>query len=171
MLVPDEVLFENDWVTVLDRGGWTVVRDMNGLGVALLPYRIHQGQDLWYLGRLEPCPSHGPLVLPSCITGGIEEGETPEQCAVKELKEEAGYAITRDHLIPLGEVWPSKLVEMRVLMYAVNVTGMAHSKPQGDGSVYEALAENAWYDPRQALKVPDAVWGTMILRLRDKLGL
>jgi len=170
MELPDQVLFENNWVTVIDRGGWTVVRDMNGLGVALLPYQF-RGTNLWYLARMEPCPSHGPLILPSCITGGLDEGETPEQCAVRELKEEAGYKVTQDQLIPLGEVWPSKLVELRVFMYAINVTGMAQTPPKGDGSVYEALAENAWYDAKQALAVPDAVWGTMILRLRDKLGL
>ena len=168
--MPDVVLFENDWATVIDRGGWTVVRDMNGLGVALLPYSIRL-QDLWCMARLEPCPSHGPLILPSCITGGVEEGEAPEQAAVRELEEEAGYRVTQEHLIPLGEVWPSKLVELRVFMYAVNVTDMAQTPPKGDGSVYEALAQNTWYDAKQALAVPDAVWGTMVLRLRDKLGL
>lgn len=164
----DKLLFENKWATVIDRDGWVVVRDMDGLGVAVLPYRI-QGRDLWYLCRMEPCPSHGPCILPSSLTGGLKEGEEPAAAAARELYEEAGYQVPLEHLIPLGEVWPSKLVELRVFLFAANVTGLEHTKPKGDGSSWEALASNVWYRETQALTVPDAVWGTMILRLKAKL--
>ena len=37
--------------------------------------------------------------------GKLEQGESPEECARKELHEETGY--TADTLIPLGKVFPS----------------------------------------------------------------
>jgi 8-oxo-dGTP diphosphatase len=168
--MPDKVLFSNPWATVLDRDGWIVVRDTLGVGVAVLPYRGLQRQNLHYLAILEACPSHGSEVHGSCLSGGIEPGETPAEAAVRELEEEAGYQVQTSDLLPLGLVYPSKLLELQVHLFAVDVTSLKALPPKGDGSVYEATARPVWYNHAQAYRVPDAVWGAAMFRLAGILG-
>jgi hypothetical protein len=167
--VADKVLFENPWATVLERDGWVVVRDVKGVGVALLPFRF-QGGRIWYLSRLEPCPAHGELMHQTSITGIPEEWESSVQCAARELKEETGYGVDESLLIPLGKVWVSKLLEFAMFMFAVNVTDLTPTSPKGDGSKFEAMSQNVWVDGKQALQVPDAVWGSMLYRLAARMS-
>lgn len=44
-------------------------------------------------------------VLTEIVAGGLEPGETPEQCAVREVREETGYAVRR--LVALGPMVPA----------------------------------------------------------------
>ena len=42
------------------------------------------------------------------VAGKLEPGETPKQCAVRELEEESGWAVAEDHYIDLiTTIWPS----------------------------------------------------------------
>ena len=69
---------------------------------------------VWFV-RQYRCPYDEELLeLPA---GKIDPGEAPEQCAARELREEAG--MVADTLIPLGECYPSPgYVDEHIYMYA-----------------------------------------------------
>ncbi|HHT9119883.1 MAG TPA: NUDIX hydrolase [Candidatus Hypogeohydataceae bacterium YC41] len=59
--------------------------------------------------------------------GTLEEGETPEQCAIREMEEETGYLPQR--LEKLGQFYPSPGV-MNELMHLYKVSQLVRKKPE-----------------------------------------
>jgi dATP pyrophosphohydrolase len=64
---------------------------------------------VWLYGRVQPdlqilllktCPSRGEFWQP--VTGGVEEGESFEEAALREVEEETGFAISPEKLIKLS---------------------------------------------------------------------
>lgn len=106
----DRILLENGREAVrevIDHQGaaGVVAFDEQGKLLMVRQYRYPVGQEL--------------LELPA---GKIDLGETPLQCAMRELREETGYAAEK--LTPLGRVYPAAAydVEMVHLYYAQGLT-------------------------------------------------
>lgn len=106
----DRVLLENGQETVrevIDHQGaaGVVAFDQEGKLLMVRQYRYPIGQEL--------------LELPA---GKIDPGETPLQCAARELQEETGYRAVK--LTELGRVYPAAAydVEMVHLFYAEGLT-------------------------------------------------
>lgn len=106
----DDVLLENGEKTVrevIDHQGASgiVAFDENGKLLMVRQYRYPVGQEL--------------LELPA---GKIDPGETPMQCAARELCEETGYRAEK--LTPLGSLYPAAAydVEQVYLFYAEGLT-------------------------------------------------
>lgn len=106
----DRVLLENGQETVrevIDHQGaaGVVAFDQEGKLLMVRQYRYPIGQEL--------------LELPA---GKIDPGETPLQCAARELQEETGYHAAK--LTELGRVYPAAAydVEMVHLFYAEGLT-------------------------------------------------
>jgi len=164
----DTILFQNRWVKVIDRDGYTMVHGA-GNAVAVLPFRGAVGQattaDVEFLARIEPCPPHGPKPHLCGITGGIEGREKPVDAAVRETFEESGFRVTREQLVRLGMVWPSKMSTTIMHLFAVDVSSVPWETPPGDGTVYEAQSMTVWLPYEKSALVPDAVYCSMMLRL------
>lgn len=65
------------------------------------------------------------------VAGGIEKGETPEEAAVRELKEEAGFIVKPEHLIALGAVYPVAGTSNEK-MHLFAGCGFTYGKPQSE---------------------------------------
>ncbi|MEU1761173.1 NUDIX domain-containing protein [Micromonospora sp. NPDC005652] len=167
-----ETLFDNEWLALRavvdpERGisGYVYSHELRCQGriVAVLPF-ADSAEGRRYLIRREvtPCWSLEPEL--SAITGGYEGGDIADD-AVRELAEEAGYAITRDELIPLGDSYASKSSDTVYTLYAVDVTSKEQGVAAGDGSRLEAEGSTVWLDRTRVAQVLDPQVSTMVLRL------
>jgi 8-oxo-dGTP pyrophosphatase MutT (NUDIX family) len=163
----DRVLFHNQYLAVIERDGYTFVREVrcNGIIVALLPFR-NRNSEIEFLARLEVCPAHGSKMEQYSITGGVELGESVEEAARKELWEETGYRVGVDDLFSLGQVRPSKSADTIVYLFAIDVTGKSQSAPPGDGTCFEANASIVWVDYDRGIQIVDPLFITAIIRLQ-----
>jgi ADP-ribose pyrophosphatase YjhB (NUDIX family) len=82
--------------------------------------------------RLYPCP----------ITGGINEGELPEEAAGREVYEEAGFLV---EVLPLGKYIVGTQTNEICYMYYADVTGIEPEVARQDGSYFESISKNEWY--------------------------
>ncbi len=85
-------------------------------------------------GRLKlfPCP----------ITGALDEGESPEAAAIREVYEETGYRV---QVLPLGKYIVGTQVNEVCYLYYANVTGMKPDEAQQDGTYLESIGSNEWH--------------------------
>jgi len=82
--------------------------------------------------RLYACP----------ITGGIDQGELPEEAAIREVYEEAGFSV---QVLPLGKYIVGTQTNEICYMYYADVTGIEPEVAQQDGSYFEAISRNEWF--------------------------
>lgn len=91
------------------------------------------------LRTIEPLHDGSLWELPA---GLIEPGETPADCAVRELGEELGFDADLGDMRPLGEwTFPSPgVIGERHVFFAVEVDASARTTPTEDGSALERAA-------------------------------
>jgi len=156
-----EILFEDDYMELRKRDDYTYAHEKRNSGVAIFVYR-YNGTEV--LGRYEPNPAHDADQELCSITGKIDEGETPEKAAVRELKEETGYECDLQDLEDLGMVYPYKGADYRLYLFAVDATNLEQGEAEGDGSRYEENSYCEWLRYSDALRSSDAVVGTLIAK-------
>jgi len=166
-----DVLHDNDWLSLRvvrapEQGinGYVFSHETrcHGRIVAVLPYTPLGRR---YLVRREVTPCWSLESQLSAITGGYEGGDI-EDDAVRELLEEAGFAITRNELITLGESYASKSADTIYSLFAVDVTGRKQGDAAGDGSRLESEGSTVWLDEVNVCGVRDPQVALMVLRLR-----
>ena len=82
--------------------------------------------------KLFPCP----------VTGALEEGESPEAAAQREVYEETGYQV---QVSPLGQYIVSTQVNEICYLYYADVTNMEPDVAEQDGTYMESIAQNEWH--------------------------
>lgn len=82
--------------------------------------------------RLYPCP----------ITGGIEEDESPEAAANREVYEESGFSV---RVVPLGKYIVGTQTNEICYMYYADVSDIKPEIAQQDGSYFESISRNEWH--------------------------
>jgi 8-oxo-dGTP pyrophosphatase MutT (NUDIX family) len=170
-----DILFENPFLQLRNTpDGYTYVHEIRCEGqiVALLPFRCKMDKSgLEYLARREVCPAHGREPELYSITGGKEAELTLEATACRELLEEGGFTITRNELIPLGIVKPSKAMDTLASLFAVDVTGKEQTEPQGDGSYFEQGSSVEWVGYEEGVSIEDPLFITALTRLHTRQNL
>jgi ADP-ribose pyrophosphatase len=94
-LEPAELLHENPWFTVWRRGDYYTA-EYRLPQVIILP--VVEDRAVVMVRVKRPILDDTTLELPA---GGSEPAEAPEDCAVRELAEEAGIAVSRGRMIPM----------------------------------------------------------------------
>ena len=136
---------------------------INGQAVSVLPYKVINDQK-FYLLRYEQAET----LFTGTVKGGCDkEGESPLDCAIRELYEEAGYIARPEDMISLGTARPSKLNTTILHVFAVDVTNLPYMAPEGDGSLNEATAYCKWVDLNEATQAMDPMIHVSILRLMN----
>lgn len=154
-------LIENEWLELkkmvdVEQGvsGYIYSHEKRCEGkiVTILPYRFIDGK-LEYLLRCEvtPCWTMKPVI--SSITGGYN-GIGIEETVVEEIHEEAGYKVSIDDLIDLGEMYGTKSSDTVYSLYSVNLTGKKNYEAVGDGSELEKKAHCFWTKDLSNVKDP-----------------
>jgi 8-oxo-dGTP pyrophosphatase MutT (NUDIX family) len=81
--------------------------------------------------------------------GAIEPGETPAQCAARELEEETGVALGADHVLLAWSRWITpEVVPVRFDTHFLVGLAPPHSAPRPDETEITAVA---WFAPQAAL--------------------
>lgn len=160
-------LYETKFLSLREREGYTYAHMSRAEGglVALLPYRVLDRRTE-YLARYEICPAHQLSPDTYAITGGIIDQEAPLQAAQREIKEEAGYQVERADFLALGMVRPSKQLDTRAYLFAVDVTAREQRAITGDGSRWEQGASVRWLTYEEGLALVDPLFVTAMARLK-----
>jgi ADP-ribose pyrophosphatase YjhB (NUDIX family) len=108
----------------LNRGGYEVMIRQQPLCIDI--------PDINEEHRLYPCP----------ITGGIDEGELPQEAAGREVYEEAGFSV---QVLSLGKYIVGTQTNEICYMYYADVTGIEPEVAPQDGSYFEAISKNEWH--------------------------
>lgn len=82
--------------------------------------------------RLFPCP----------VTGALDEGESPEAAAQREVYEETGYHV---EVSPLGKYIVGTQVNEICYLYYADVTDIELDVARQDGTYLESIAQNEWH--------------------------
>ena len=163
-----KTLFKNEWISMMsvpanDGSPYIYSHETrcNGNIVAILLYE-RVGKDGWNYGlRSERTPCWSGEFELSSVTGGVEDGMTPEQAAIVELKEEAGLDVPQGSLKSLGTCRGTKSCDTIYHLYALDVAGMTKGTPTG-----EDVGEIVWLHGGDAMKkVVDPIWYVMFSRL------
>jgi 8-oxo-dGTP diphosphatase len=122
------------------------------------------------LVRYQPLPQFDSERLFECpITGTMEPHKHPAQVAQIEALEEGGYPVEISSAIDLGGYIVGTQTNETCYCYAWDVTFIDPVVPEGDGSIHEAMSENAWLTFEQAMNC--AEYSGLIIglyRLREK---
>jgi len=161
--VKSTILAANKWMELrtVDDDGYTFGHMTHGDGVSVLGFN----QSGKILIRMEYTPAHHITHKPTSLTGTIEDGLSPEETAIKELKEESGYEAEIDELIPYGWVYPTKFLDYRQFLFAVDLTGKTQGPILGDGSSGEVGATVVWVPRKMALVVTDPSVAAIVAHL------
>lgn len=164
-----KTLYTNQWLELkqIDGDNYSYVysheKRSNGQIVAILPWRYSESGTIEYMLRneLTPCWSTKDLIV-SSITGGVEN-DSPINTALHEIKEEAGYTILEEDLVPLGTVRTSKSSDTLYFLYTFNATNLKQKSQDGDGSELEKAATSFW--TKSINESQDALVYTLFYRL------
>lgn len=158
-------IFFNKWLSLWEDNGYVFSRETrcNGHIVAVLIFDTRR-PGLYY-GRMEITPAHSNNIELTSITGGVEPEKSPEETAVMEIEEEAGFFATTQELIPLGTVRPSKSADTVVHLFAWNARGQTPIKPQGDGSEGEKLSYCRWVSDAEMIWCKCPLVSAMLARM------
>ena len=166
-----ETLFASKWVEVRKVGYYSYSHApwSNGVGVAVLPFRINEGGFYSFLGRFEITPSHGPDTKLVSITGGYDNADeyTIEECMLNELREEGGYDAPSDAVISLGYLRPSKGSDTLQYIFAVNLDhpDAKTCEATSDGTEGEQGSYCEWVSLNDLLESSDPLLHSMYLRM------
>lgn len=134
-----ETLYPNDWLslkkmTLPDNKTNTEYvysheTRCNGKIVVILPFRIIKDK-LEFLLRSEVVPCWDAEHESKCaLTGGLDTGKSPGEMVVEELHEEAGYVVTKNQLIPLGQCRGTKSSDTTFIIFSVDLSDKEITDP------------------------------------------
>lgn len=175
--VKGKQLFDNEWISVFEtEDGYVYAKDVRGGFVAFLGWRKNDEGEMEYLARFEKVPSRYPdktmenlPITMVSLSGTVEEGDSAEETAVREVMEESGYEISEDDLVDLGIVCPSKSMYSRVHLYAADLTGKEKKDAKGDGSKYEDEAHCEFVTFDELVYSDDPVLHSLFMRFSKKV--
>lgn len=168
--------FKSKFVSVkektLDNGGKYLYMTSdwcNSKGVAILPYRRNNHDELEFLGRHELCPAHSDEIELGAIMGGMDKiEESPMVCAWRELIEEGGYQVPIENIVPLGTSRPSKASDNMIYLFAVDLgEGFEEVEATGDGTLVEEGGYSEWINLTRLVNAKEPLLQTMFLRLKE----
>jgi 8-oxo-dGTP diphosphatase len=158
----ETIVFESPkaWVQVIETPRkFYYLRRKHRDSVGVFLVRKAPDQTWEVLVRMQPLPVHNAdlddemMLFPCPITGGLESSEEdPHECAVREVMEEAGYALSA--LQNLGKYIVGTQTDETVYLFWQDVTGIEPQAATQDGSYFESISKNEW-EPLDQLKQYD----------------
>ena len=154
--MPDKILFKTKWISVLEtENGFQYLerKGTNSVAIILIRYNSENSGNWWKcLVRWQPLPldnTSDQTLFPCPITGSIDEGEDPKDCAIREVEEETGIVIhDRKDIWEIGNYIVGTQTNETVFMFmAFLEDGLPEKvRGKGDGTFFENISENEWRD-------------------------
>ncbi len=167
----DEVLFKNDYLSVIDYEGWGIIKESDF--VVCIIYLIEENQ---FLLRHEYIPTFkyvdGQEYHITVLSGGIKKGESPTKSLLREIEEEAGIVIRPDFKIEfLKPLFISKGHASKYHPAIITLTERDYHEviPTGDGSKEEKMSQTVKLDMKyiNAVNSSDLITEYMIEKFKD----
>ncbi|VEU60529.1 Uncharacterised protein [Mycoplasmopsis bovigenitalium] len=149
-------LFSNEWISVFKSDkGFTYCQRKSIDSIAALLFRKN-GENLEFLIHYQPLPEikekkYWDESYACPITGSIEEKQSPIDCCINEVKEEAGFYINESNIKQMVKNIATTQMNEKVFNFLVDVSGLNENEPTTDGSIFEKVAYNKWVS-RQELE-------------------
>lgn len=168
----DDIICETEWLQLrsvyLDEYDvefvYTHSPKTDGESVAVLPFR-HGSNGVEFLLRREVVPPWDTERKMLCSVTGGHDQPTPEDTAIKELREETGYVASELDMIFLGTCRSSKSKDTIYHLYALDVRDLDRIDPPGDGTSLEEVADCVWRKTVDVIACDDPLLHVMYNRL------
>lgn len=141
-----DILWEGEYVSVVSPVAhpYETLHEINGIMVIpIVKNKIGIRKELVppYLLKDET----GKEFYYTVISGGVKEGESPEDATTRELKEEAGIEFKDPEITEVFREMPvCKSSDMRMTFFIYADDEYKLETPEGDGTEYEDIAETIW---------------------------
>jgi 8-oxo-dGTP pyrophosphatase MutT (NUDIX family) len=162
-------------VKVINYEDWTVIKESDF--VVCIPYLIDSNQIIL---RHEYIPTFkmvdGQEFHITILSGGIEQGETPERAILRELEEEAGIVVEPDYKVEfMKPLFVSKGNASKYYPCIIQLTERQYHEviAKGDGSVAEKKSQSVKVDAKylNSINASDVITEYMILKLKEYLNM
>jgi len=167
-----KTIYKNKWLSMMSKkcpDGDTYIyaheTRCNGNVIAVLLYK-KDGDEVKYGVRSERTPCWGDEPSLSSLTGGVDEGNSPIESAIIELKQEAGLNCKKSDLKKLGTCRGTKSSDTTYHLFALDTSGMTTGEATGDDS-----GKIIWLSRKSGIdRVQCPLFSVMLCRLElDKL--
>lgn len=171
----DDILFSNKYMKVINYEDWTIIKESDF--VVCIPYLIDSNQIIL---RHEYIPTFkyvdGQDFHVTVLSGGIEQGETPDRAILRELEEEAGVVVSPEYKIEfMKPLFISKGNASKYHPCIIQLTEREYHEviAKGDGSEAEKKSQSVKIDVKylNSINSSDLITDYMILKLKDYLNM
>lgn len=116
--------------------------------IAALCYKYENNQ-YYFLLRYQPLPEiKEKKKWSDCyacpITGSIEQNESEINTTIREVYEEGGIKIEKNHIIDSFCSIATTQMNEKVFHYLIDVTSLKQEEPINDGTIFEKVSYNKW---------------------------
>jgi len=148
---PFKTLWKGDWVSVISPEGAPYETLHEKDIILCLPIKEFEDGHKEVGIREEYCPPYfvkdaeGEELYYTVLSGKIDDGETPKQTLIRELKEESGVVFSNPSILTLYENLPiCKSTTMRGYCYIISGKEFTEKIPKGDGTANEKRSRTIW---------------------------
>jgi 8-oxo-dGTP pyrophosphatase MutT (NUDIX family) len=171
----EDILFSNKYMKVINYEDWTIVKESDF--VVCIPYLIDSNQIIL---RHEYIPTFkyrdGQDFHVTVLSGGIEQGESPERAILREIEEEAGIVIDPDYKVEfMKPLFVSKGNASKYHPCIIQLTERQYHEviAKGDGSEAEKKSQSVKVDVKylNSINASDLITEYMVQQMKDYLNL
>ncbi|OYD27175.1 hypothetical protein EI74_0087 [Mycoplasma testudineum] len=159
MKIKPTLLFKTQWISVYKNEKNFFYCQRKGINsIAALLFRKNENNEVEFMIHYQPMPEvefkkSWDQPYPCTITGSFEDGDTAEETVIKEVAEEGGFIINKNHIVSSNINASSTQMNEMVFNYLIDVTNLKQGVPTTDGSIFEQVAFNKWVDKKEIEKI------------------
>lgn len=174
-MIRNEPVYMNKWMSVnrqTNPNGESFYYFKEPDKVVILPY-FYYLEKPYIVCFLEPVSTWGRDKEVTALTGTVEDSDSPEKTAVRELEEEAGVIVPFDNhkWVDIGELNVSKSLTSHRYHYLVDIGDSDFGKRNTDGSYFEKNTKMYTVPLDTVQHSNDLSFHYLVLKLKEHLNI